>query len=36
VAITPHLLIGFASEYMHWKALLRDFSTRWSLVNDYS
>jgi hypothetical protein len=25
VAITPHPLIGFASEYMHWKALLRGF-----------
>jgi hypothetical protein len=25
VAITPHPLIGFASEYMRWKALLRDF-----------
>jgi hypothetical protein len=25
VAITPHPLIGFALEYMHWKALLRDF-----------
>jgi hypothetical protein len=25
MAITPHPLIGFASEYMHWKALLRDF-----------
>jgi hypothetical protein len=25
MAITPHPLIGFASEYMRWKALLRDF-----------
>jgi hypothetical protein len=25
VAITPHPLIGLASEYMRWKALLRDF-----------
>jgi hypothetical protein len=25
VVITPHPLIGFASEYMHWKALLRGF-----------
>jgi hypothetical protein len=25
VAITPHLLIRFASEYMRWKALLRGF-----------
>jgi hypothetical protein len=25
VAIPPHPLIGFASEYMHWKALLRGF-----------
>jgi hypothetical protein len=25
VAITPYLLIRFASEYMRWKALLRDF-----------
>jgi hypothetical protein len=25
VAITPHPLIGFALEYMRWKALLRDF-----------
>jgi hypothetical protein len=25
MAITPHPLIGFALEYMHWKALLRDF-----------
>jgi hypothetical protein len=25
MAITPHPLIGFASEYMHWKALLRGF-----------
>jgi hypothetical protein len=25
MAITPHPLIGFASEYMCWKALLRGF-----------
>jgi hypothetical protein len=25
VAVTPHPLIGFASEYMRWKALLRGF-----------
>jgi hypothetical protein len=25
MAITPHPLIGFASEYMRWKALLRGF-----------
>jgi hypothetical protein len=25
MARTPHLLIGFASEYMRWKALLRGF-----------
>jgi hypothetical protein len=25
MALTPHPLIGFASEYMRWKALLRDF-----------
>jgi hypothetical protein len=25
MAITPHPLIGFALEYMRWKALLRDF-----------
>jgi hypothetical protein len=23
--VTPHLLIGFASEYMRWKALLKVF-----------
>jgi hypothetical protein len=25
MAITPHPLIGYALEYMRWKALLRDF-----------
>jgi hypothetical protein len=25
MAITPHLLIRFASEYMRWKALLKGF-----------
>jgi hypothetical protein len=25
MALTPHPLIRFALEYMHWKALLRDF-----------